>query len=55
MKKPAHPGFAKVASGIASREGVGMDRARAILAAATRRASPTAKAANPRLARVKGK
>lgn len=49
-----HPGFENVAKSIAAREGVPMDRARAMLAAATRRASPAAKRANPRLKRVKG-
>lgn len=51
----SHPGFKAVQSSIAKREGISADRAGAILAAATRRASPTAKAANPRLARVKGR
>jgi len=50
----AHPGFKAVQSKIASRSGVGKERAGAILAAATRRASPAAKRANPRLKRVKG-
>ena len=50
-KKP-HPGFASVQSSIAKREGVGKERAGAILAAATRRASPAAKRANPHLKRV---
>jgi hypothetical protein len=39
---------------IAAREGVSKERAGAMLAAATRRASPAAKKANPRLKRVKG-
>lgn len=51
----AHPGFQKVQSQIAAREGLSRDRAGAILAAATRRASPAARRANPRLNRVKGK
>ena len=55
MAKKAHPGFQSVAKSIARREGYSMDRAGAILAAATRRASPAAKAANPRLNKVKGK
>jgi hypothetical protein len=54
-KPKAHPGFEAVARSIARREGVPMERARAMLAAATRRASPKAKAANPRLKRVRGK
>jgi hypothetical protein len=49
-----HPGFKAVASSIAKREGVSKDRAGAILGAATRRASPAAKKANPNLKRVKG-
>lgn len=48
-----HPGFQKVAGSIARREGVSRARAGAILAAATRRASPAARRANPRLGRVK--
>jgi len=48
-----HPGFEKVASGIARREGVSKERARAMLAASTRRASVKAKMKNPRLRRVK--
>jgi hypothetical protein len=51
----AHPGFKAVQGDIARREGVSEDRAGAILAAATRRASPAAKRKNPRLNRVKGK
>jgi hypothetical protein len=52
--KKAHPGFAKVQNQIAKKEGVSKDRAGAILAAATRKASPSAKKANPRLKKVKG-
>jgi len=55
MAKKAHPGFASVQKSIASREGYSMDRAGAILAAATRNASTKAHKENPRLARVKGK
>lgn len=51
----AHPGFAAVQGSIASREGISQDRAGAILAAATRRASPAAMKRNPRLRRVKRK
>jgi hypothetical protein len=50
----AHPGFAKVSAGIAKREGVSKERAEAMLAAGTRRASKGAKKRNPRLKRVKG-
>ena len=52
MKK--HPGFKAVQSKIASKQGVSKKAAGAILAAATRKASPAAKRANPRLKRVKG-
>ena len=54
-KRKAHPGFKKVASGIARREGVSKAAANRILAASTRKASAKAKRANPRLKRVKGK
>ncbi|MDE1822251.1 MAG: hypothetical protein KGI98_15540 [Euryarchaeota archaeon] len=50
----AHPGFKKVQSQIASKEGISEDRAGAILASSTRHASPAAKKANPNLKRVKG-
>lgn len=50
----AHPGFKAVQSSIASREGVSMKIAGAILANSTRHASAKAKAKNPRLKRVKG-
>ena len=49
-----HPGFKAVQSSIAKREGVSKDAAGAILAKATRRASPAAKRANPNLKKVKG-
>jgi len=52
---PSHPGFKAVQNKIAQQEGVSTDRAGAILAAATRRASPAARKANPRLNKVKGK
>lgn len=56
MKKGAkHPGFKKVASQIAARQGISEDEADRELAASTRRASPAAKRANPRLNRVRGK
>jgi hypothetical protein len=54
MYDAAHPGFKAVQSKIAARSGVSKDRAGAILGAATRRASPAAKKANPRLKRVPG-
>lgn len=49
----AHPGFEAVAAKIAKKNGVSPERARAILAASTRRASAKARARNPRLNRVK--
>jgi hypothetical protein len=52
MKK-AHPGFAKVQSKI-EKEGYSKKASGAILAAATRKASPAAKKANPALKKVKG-
>ena len=55
MAKKAHPGFNKVASNIARKEGVSQEAARAILASSTRKASTSAKRSNPRLKRVKGK
>lgn len=51
----AHPGFKAVQKKIAKKQGVGMERAGAILAASSRNASKKAKKANPRLKRVKGK
>lgn len=48
-----HPGFKSVQAKIAKKQGVSKKRAGAILAASTRRASPTAKKRNPRLKRVK--
>lgn len=53
MAKMKHPGFKRVASSIASKEGVSKKAAGAILASATRKASPKAK--NPKLKKVKGK
>jgi hypothetical protein len=54
MKKKKHPGFASVQSSIAKRQGISADRAGAILASSTRKASVRAKKANPRLKKVKG-
>lgn len=48
-----HPGFKAVQKSIAAKEGVSPKAAGAILAASTRKASPAAKRANPRLNRVK--
>lgn len=55
MASKKHPGFKAVQAKIAAKEGVSKDRAGAILAAASRKASPAAKKANPALKRVKGK
>lgn len=49
-----HPGFNSVQKKI-QKEGYSKQAAGAILAKKTREASPKAKAANPRLSRVKGK
>ena len=48
----AHPGFAKVQAGISKSGGVSAERAGAILASSTRKASAAAKKKNPRLKRV---
>lgn len=50
-----HPGFKSVQSSIAKKEGVSKKAAGAILASATRKASVSAKKANPRLKKVRGK
>lgn len=50
-----HPGFESVAKRIASKQGIPMDNARAIVAFSSRNASPAAKRANPRLKKIKGK
>lgn len=49
-----HPGFKKVQSKIAKKEGVSKKSAGAILASAAINASKAAKKANPRLNKVKG-
>lgn len=54
MAEKKTKGFENNARKIAAREGVSMDRARAILASATRKASPAAKRKNPNLKKVKG-
>lgn len=51
MKKK-HPGFKKTAEKIADKEDLSISRADAILASATRKASPAAKAKNPALKKV---
>ena len=53
MKK-AHPGFAKVAAGIAKKQGISKERAGAILASGARKASKAAVKANPRLKKISG-
>ncbi len=50
-----HPGFKSVAKSIASKQGISIDRANAILASSTRDASASAKKKNPRLKKVKSK
>ena len=50
-----HPGFKKVAAGIAKKQGISKDRADAIVAAGARNASAKAKKNNPALKKVKGK
>jgi hypothetical protein len=52
--KKAHPGFKAVQSKI-QKEGYSKEQAGAILANASRKASPAAKKANPHLKRVRGK
>jgi len=54
MAGGGHPGFKAVQAKIAAKSGVPMKNAGAILAASSRRASPAAKRANPRLRRVSG-
>jgi hypothetical protein len=49
-----HPGFEKASESIAKRQGVGVERAKAILASGARKAGKAARAANPRLNRVIG-
>jgi hypothetical protein len=49
-----HPGFKNVQNSIAKKEGVSEKSAGAILASQTRKASPAAKKANPKLDKVKG-
>ena len=47
-------GFKANQAAIAKKQGISKERAGAILAASTRRASPAAKRKNPRLKKVKG-
>lgn len=53
MATSKHPGFDKVSSSIAKKQGVSQKKADAILAASSRKASAKAKRKNPRLRRVK--
>ena len=52
MKKK-HPGFKAVQKSIASKQGISMENAGAILASRSRNASAKAKQINPNLKRVK--
>ena len=47
-------GFEAAARQVAQRQGVSMERARKIIAAGARKASPAAKKRNPNLRKVKG-
>lgn len=49
-----NPGFKAVQNKIAAKEGISKDRAGAILASSTRKASAAAKRKNPNLKKVKG-
>lgn len=53
-KKAAHPGFKAVQGKIAAKEGISEEKAGAILAASSRKASSAAKKRNPNLKKVKG-
>jgi len=53
MASKKHPGFKAVQSKIAGGKGISMDKAGAILASSTRKASPAAKKKNPMLNKVK--
>lgn len=55
MKSKKGMGFKAAAKSIASKQGLSMERASAILAAGARKASTKAKQANPNLKKVKGK
>jgi len=52
--KKTNPGFAKVAAGIAKKQGISKSGASAILASAGRKASPKAIKANPNLKKISG-
>lgn len=53
MRVQSHPGFKAVQARIARKQGISRQRAGAILAARTRKASLEAKRANPMLKKVK--
>ena len=53
-KSKKHPGFKAIQKKIAKKQGVGMERAGAILAAGARKASKKAVKTNPRLKKVSG-
>ena len=53
-KSAKHPGFKSVQKSISKKEGVPMKNAGAILANASRKASPSAKAKNKNLSKVAG-
>jgi hypothetical protein len=53
--KKKHPGFKSVQKKIAKEQGISEERAGAILASSSRKASPAAKRKNPNLNKVKGK
>lgn len=55
MAKKKHPGFKAVQKKIAKKQGISEEKAGAILAASSRKASPAAKKKNPNLKKVKGK
>ena len=55
MAAKKHPGFKAVQTSIAKKGGYSIKAAGAILASASRKASPAAKKTNPRLKKVKGK
>jgi hypothetical protein len=54
MKAKKGMGFKAAAKGVAEKQGIPMNRANAIIAASTRKASPAAKKSNPNLKKVKG-
>ena len=54
MKSKKHPGFKAVQKKIATKQGISMERAGAIVAAGARKASKKAVKANPRLKKVSG-